>query len=256
VLHAANRSPGTLRELAAAFPGLRTGSVEAVAADCELVFLCIPPSAYRSVAAACSAAMRPDAVLVCISNGVALASLAEVVRQPVVKVVPSLAHEAGRGIALVIEGPRAGARDVERVERFLAPFATTMRIDESDSRVATNLTGCGPALFACFAETLARTAAALSVGLTREQLRAMSVETLVGTAALLDAKRSGAEIIEGVATPGGSTERALAVLYARLPGLLDEMHRATSPHLATKNLTEKSASLADTTGESPRGERG
>jgi competence protein ComER len=224
----ANRTPERLEALAAQVVGLRSGDAEALAADADLLFLCLTPGPFLEAAARLARRMPPGAVFVSITNAVSLDAIAAVVDRPIVKVVPSLAHDVGRGVALLIRGPGAGDADVERVRAFMAQFATVQEITQVDARIATNLTGCGPALIACFAELLAESAAEFTDGLTPQQLRAMIGETLAGAGALVAAGRSLEEIVEQVATPGGSTQAALAVLRERLPGVLDAMHQATS----------------------------
>jgi competence protein ComER len=227
----ANRSPVRLETLAAEVPGLRTGPAEALASEADLLFLCLTPAPFLEAAGRLSQRMPPGAVFVSITNGVTLEAIAAVVDRPIVKVVPSLAHDVGRGVALLIRGPGASDGDLGRVAAFMKQFAKVQEITDADARIATNLTGCGPALIACFAELLADTAAEFSLALTPRQLRAMIAETLVGTGALVDAGRSLEEVEEHVATPGGSTEAALAVLRRRLPEVLDAMHQATSARL-------------------------
>jgi competence protein ComER len=234
LVHAANRSPASLAALRSSVPQLQTATPAEVAARADLLFLCLPPEPYLGVAAKLATRLAPTAVFVCISNGVALDDLAAVVPQPIVKVVPSLAHEAGRGVALLIRGPRATPDDVARVRSFMAPFSTVIEIGAEDARIATNITGCGPALVACFAQLLAQSASAFASDLTTEQLDAMSTETVIGAGALLDAGWSLPRLIADVATPGGSTEAALAVLRRDLPGVLDAMHIATSARLAQR----------------------
>lgn len=232
LLHAANRSPEPLAALASSVPDLCTGTPQAVAARSDLLFLCVPPGPYLGLAADLAASLPPAAVFVCISNGVALEDLAEAVAQPVVKLVPSLAHEVGCGVSLLIRGPRAMPEHLDLVRSFVASFSRVMQIQESDARIATNLTGCGPALFACFAELLAQSAAQFEVGLTVEELVAMSAESVAGAGALLHAGWTPAQLIEDVATPGGSTQAAVSVLRRELPTVLDAMHLATSARLA------------------------
>lgn len=232
VIHAANRTPEPLAALRATVPQLHTGTHDEVAERADLLFLCLPPEPYLRVAAELSARMAPTAVFVCISNGVALDDLAAVVPQPIVKLVPSLAHEAGRGVALLIRGPHATPEDVVRVRSFMERFSTVMEIGAGDARVATNITGCGPALVACFAQLLAQSASAFTGNLTAEELNAMSTETVIGAGSMLRAGWTLQQLIAGVATPGGSTEAALSVLRRDLPNVLDSMHVATSARLA------------------------
>jgi pyrroline-5-carboxylate reductase len=226
-VHAANRSAAPLDALAAQVPGLHTGTAEEVAALADLLIICVTASPYLQVAAALGRHMSPGKPIVCISSGVSLSDLAAVVPQPIVKLVPNVAHEVGRGVALLVPGPRATADHVEQVCSFVKAFSCPMVIEEFDARVATDLSSCGPAIFASYAQLLAASAARHARALTTEQLTQMSSETLAGVGALLDAGWSASRIADAVATHGGTTEAALHILRERLPRVLDELHCAT-----------------------------
>jgi pyrroline-5-carboxylate reductase len=226
-IHAANRSAARLDALSKQVPGLHTGTAEQVAALADLLIVCIAASPYLQVAAALGRCMSPGTPFVCISSGVSLADLAAVAAQPIVRLVPNLAHEVGRGVALVIAGPRATADHMQQVCSFMKPFSHPMVIEESDARVAIDLSSCGPAIFACYAQLLADSAARHARALTLEQLTQMSSETLAGVGALLDAGWSLSRIANAVATHGGTTEAALLLLRERLPMVLDDLHRVT-----------------------------
>lgn len=239
VLSAANRSEERLYALALRVPKLRTGPIEEIAADADLLFLCVPPNAYLERAAALTGVMKKNAIFISITNGVGLDDLAKVVKQPIVKVVPSLANEAGQGVALMISGPRATPVHLALVKDFMTPFSNIFEINEADARVGTNITGCGPALIACFAEVLAQSANEFSRGLTMQQLDEMCRQTVIGVGALLAQGLTLEQIIERVATPEGSTEAALIILRAQLPTVLERMHRATSRRLVKNSEFSK-----------------
>jgi pyrroline-5-carboxylate reductase len=227
IVEAANRSPARLEALRATVPGLRIASAEDVAARAAISILCLPSRPYLEEAARLATQMPAEAVFVCISSGVHLSALAEVVPRPIVKMVPSLAHEAGRGVSLLIPGPRATQAHVDLVRAFMAPISVPLQITEADARIATNITGCGPAIMAAFAELLASSAGPFASALGERELLAMSTETLAGVAALLEQRWSLPQITKEVATVGGTTEAAVAVLRARLPEVLEAMHEAT-----------------------------
>jgi competence protein ComER len=227
-IEAWNRSPERLEALRSAVPGLGSGAaVEAIAERASMLVLCLPAGPYLQMAAALAPAMRPGAVFVCVSSAVDLGLLSQVVARPIVRMVPSLAHVEGRGVSLLVPGPMATPDHVDLVRSFMEPMSLPMEVTEADARIATNVTGCGPAIFACFAEVLAETAARSATGLSRDTLEQMSAETLAGVAALLDASWRLPEITREVATGGGTTEAAVAVLRTRLPEVLEEMHQAT-----------------------------
>jgi len=227
VVRVANRSTAPLEALKFDFPGLCTGTPDEVAKWADMVILCLPAGPYLSAATDLAASLRLDAVFVCISSGVSLEDIANVMPNTIIRLVPSVAHQVGRGVALVIPGPRAGAKQIEQVSSFMRPFSRPMVVGEADARIATDICSCGPAIFACFAQQLAASSAANALGLTDDQIRQMCTETLSGVGAMLNAGFSMTRVVDAVATHGGTTEAALRVLRNGLPAVMQEMHRAT-----------------------------
>ena len=225
-LHAAGRRP-SLDRLGEAIAGLRTGSARDVAAACEMVVLAVQPSRYPALVEEIAPNLKPGAIVVSITNGVPLDAIAERVRAPLVKVIPTVAHAVGRGISLVMPGPRATATHVRAVTDFLSPFGKPVVIPAEDARVATNITGCGPALLSLFVTTLVRANGKRATRIDDGALRALMQETLSATAAMIDTGISPDRIIHDAATGGGMTQAALDALSLRLPELADAMVEQT-----------------------------
>ncbi|WP_373070243.1 pyrroline-5-carboxylate reductase family protein [Gemmatimonas sp.] len=227
VIRVANRSAAPLEALKADVPGLRTGTPEEVTASADVLILCLPAGPYIGAAAALAALLRPDAVFVCISSGVSLEDLSTLMPNPIIRLVPNVAHQVGRGVALVIPGPRASTEQIEKVCSFMRPFSRPMLVGEADVRIATDICSCGPAIVACLAQLLATSSAANARGLAVDEIQQMCVETLAGVGALLDDSYSLTCIVDAVATHGGTTEAALCVLRSRIPAVMQELHHAT-----------------------------
>lgn len=226
-LLAAGRNRALLEALSTEIPLLETGGVKAIAATADIIIVCVPPQHYLDVVADIAPAISPRGILVSVTNGVALDAIAARVSVPIVKVIPSVAHTCGRGVSLVARGPGASDVDLETITAFFAPFSRPVVIPATDSRVATNITGCGPALFAFFAETLVKASAKRAVTLDVATLSSMVTETLAATAAMIETGVQLSEVVRHAATGGGMTEVALQTLATELPQLLDAMTEAT-----------------------------
>ena len=74
--------------------------------------------------------------------------------------------------------------------------------------MVTAVSGSGPAYFFLLAEALAN--AAEKIGLSKEQAGVLAVQTMLGSAILLEKSgKSPAELRRNVASKGGTTEKAL-----------------------------------------------
>ncbi len=155
----------------------------------------------------------PDAVVVSIAAGVSCARLESVLGTgvPVVRVMPNtpaIVHEA---MSVVSGGTDAGEEDVAMVVELFDTLGKTVVVDERYQDVSTALSGSGPAYVAIFVDALAR--AGVRHGLPRDVAQSLAVQTLLGTASLLD--RTGEhpeELVDAVSSPGGTTIAAVEAL--------------------------------------------
>jgi len=86
-------------------------------------------------------------------------------------------------------------------------------VDERYQDAGTAISGSGPAYFALVVDALAR--AGVSQGLSRSVAQALAVQTMLGTAVMLrDTGVHPEALIDGVASPGGTTIAALNELEA------------------------------------------
>jgi pyrroline-5-carboxylate reductase len=226
-LSVSTRNPDVSATLHRRHPKLAIISVPELLARCRLVFLCVPPAAYLSVVESIAGHLTPEQTLVCVTNGVPLGEVENRVPAYVVKVIPSVAHRAGRGIALVCPGRRSTVAAVRQVKHFITPFAKPVRVADQDMRVSTNITGCGPALLSKFVEALATASAEASLVTRKAVFEEMAIETLLATAQLVAEGRKPGQIVAEAATGGGMTEAAVASLSTTLPAALAQMTRAT-----------------------------
>jgi len=99
------------------------------------------------------------------------------------------------------------------VRAFFAELGRAIVLDERYQDAATALSGSGPAYVALFVDALTR--AGVRQGLTRETAQMLVVQTLVGTAELIEATGQHPEqLVDAVTSPGGTTSAALAALEA------------------------------------------
>jgi pyrroline-5-carboxylate reductase len=121
----------------------------------------------------------------------------------VVRVMPNVGVEVGKGVLCVAGSAHAGAR------AMLEGLGRVFDLPDSQFDAATAVMGCSPAYLALAVEAIADAGAA--DGLDAKLARELVVETAVGTAELLRA-HDPAALRKAVASPGGSTEAGLEAL--------------------------------------------
>ena len=225
---AANRSSPKVDALASDFPGIHVASAKQVAANCDLIFLCVSAADAPVVLAQMDRELDPAQLLVTTAAAIPLRMLEDRVPCRVAKLIPSITQEIGTGITLLMYGTRFTPEDRDLLENLLGRISKPVAITESMARPAIGLTSGGPALLAYLLQSMADEAvqsnAELSPGLACELVQ----ETAHATTRLFnEANMTPEEIIRRVAVPGGMTALALQILSQHVPQVWQNVFRAT-----------------------------
>ena len=185
---------------------------EALPADVALV--AVKPQIADAVIGDLSEALG-SAIVVSIVAGFTCARLESLLPDgtSVVRVMPNTPAMVGEGMAVVSGGAEASAEDVVLVESLFAQIGRAVVVAEQYQNAATAISGSGPAYFALVIDSLAR--AGVRQGLPRDVAQALAIQTMLGTARLLE--ETGVHpgvLIDNVSSPGGTTIAAIEALEA------------------------------------------
>jgi pyrroline-5-carboxylate reductase len=203
--------------LAAELGGVAVGSNAELAERADVVVLCHKPKQLAEVAEQVGGRARAIASILAATTTAQLEAAYPGV--PVYRFIPNMPAEVRQGVLCYIPGRLAKeGPEAELLELFGRAGTILALDDEPLIEPAMALMSCGPAFMALVAEAFADAGAAH--GLRPDEAMRMTVETMAGTAAYLRAHDYDTEAVRvRVATPGGATERGLAVLDER--GLRD-----------------------------------
>src|SRR5208282_3209126 len=225
----ANRSENKLTELAAEFPGIHVASNRKLAANCDLIFLCVKAGDAASVLAQMDPELYPGQLLVTTASQIPLQALEDRVPCRVAKLIPSITQEIGAGIALLMHGRRATADDHKLLEDLLGRISHPVVIPESQSRPAIGLASGGPAFLAYLLKSMAEEAARSNPDFPPELALNLVQETATATVRLMaEAKMNPDEVIRRVAVPGGMTALGIEVLSRYVPQAWQTVFRESS----------------------------
>lgn len=130
---------------------------------------------------------------------------------PVVRVMPNTPMLVGEGVSVLAPGRYAKPEHLELVRTILSAVGKVVVAKESQLDAVTAVSGSGPAYFFLVAEAMID--AAVGLGLTRELASAIVVQTMVGSAAMLDrSDETATELRYAVTSPGGTTAAAVREL--------------------------------------------
>ena len=201
-------------ELSAAH-GVRCVADAAEAAyGADIVMLAVKPQVIDAVVASIAGELG-DALVISIAAGISCARLESHLPTgtAVVRVMPNTPALVHEGMSVISGGSEATAEQVDLVRELFSALGKAIVLDERHQDAATAISGSGPAYVAMVIDSLAR--AGVRHGLPRQVAEDLALQTVTGTAVLID--RTGQhpeQVIDGVASPGGTTIAAIEALEA------------------------------------------
>jgi len=198
------------QQLEEQFPGVSVAETFEFEADGAV--LATKPAQVGEVAAAAGPRVRR---LLSIAAGVSTAVIEGACGRslPVVRAMPNMPAFVREGASAIAGGTHASDADLDWAESILSSVGTVVRLPEQLLDAVTGLSGSGPAYVFLLAEALVD--AGVLVGLPRDVSSRLTVQLLVGSAAMLATGQSPESLRAAVTSPGGTTAAALEVLEDR-----------------------------------------
>ena len=142
----------------------------------------------------------------------------------VIRTMPNTPAQIGKGITGAVAGAEVSAEDREVAEALLRAAGPVVWFeDEAQLDAVTAVSGSGPAYVFHLVEALAE--AARRQGLPDAIAEQLARQTVIGSAALLEADPAPPAVLrQNVTSPNGTTQAGLAVLMGE-PGLTDLIDR-------------------------------
>ncbi|MFF0545651.1 pyrroline-5-carboxylate reductase [Nocardia thailandica] len=209
-------APARAEQLAERFGVRVTPSVSDAVVGADLVVVAVKPGDVDAVLLDLSKAdldSGREQVLVSLAAGVTTARLEARLPAgfPVVRVMSNTPMLVGQGMSALAPGRYADAEQLEQVGEVLATVGKVVTVAESQMDAVTAVSGSGPAYFFLVVEAMVD--AGVSLGLTRDVATQLVVQTMIGSAALLDETgQSAVDLRAAVTSPAGTTAAALREL--------------------------------------------
>jgi pyrroline-5-carboxylate reductase len=200
--------------------------------DADVCVLAVKPQVIADVARGLKPLLpHPRPVVLSVAAGVPTAALAAWLGDdvPLVRCMPNTPALIGAGASALYAGPEVGARQRAGAQAILETAGTTVWVeDEAALDAVTATSGSGPAYFFKFMEAMQ--AGAEGLGLPPDTARALVLQTALGAARMaLESGDDPATLSAKVTSPGGTTERALAIFAeGGLDALVDTAMRAAA----------------------------
>ena len=195
-----------LKKITDMHDGIETTTDPSLCASADIIFLAVKPQDFVNIAIN----FKKDALLCSIMAGVSIDSLCRFGTDKIVRMMPNTPAQVGVGFTVWTATDSVLPNDKILLEKILSCMGKHLYVErEDDINKATAISGSGPAYF--FAMVLAFIGAARNLGFSKEDATAMAIQTMKGASALIDENSDLAQLIQKVASKGGTTEAALSV---------------------------------------------
>lgn len=179
-----------------------------------VVLLAIKPQIFDTAIAPLQAqgVLNRQTLVISILAGVPLSRLeAAFPGQPAIRAMPNTPATVGAGMTAIAPGKHATSEHLERARTIFAAVGEVAEVPESLMDAVTGLSGSGPAFVAVLIEALAD--GGVKAGLPRAIASQLAIQTVLGTAQLLQAQNlHPAQLKDRVTSPGGTTIAGVAEL--------------------------------------------
>lgn len=187
--------------------GIRYGTAEEIAANCDRIFLAVKPHMMAGVLEPLQTVLQErKPLLITMAAGLTMERIAQMAggELPVIRIMPNTPVTVGKGMTQYCCN---SLTDAAAVSDWLNDMRFSGQIDELEERLidaASALSGCGPAYMYMFIEALAD--GAVACGIPRAKAMEYAAATMAGAAEMVLAtgKHPGA-LKDAVCSPGGST---------------------------------------------------
>lgn len=191
----------------------------AVFDECGIVVLAVKPqimdAVLTDIAEKCGAGdvAETDRLIVSIAAGIPIAFIESRLGKnlPVVRVMPNTPALALSGMTGMSVNANVSEQDRRNARTILESIGRVIELDEQYLDAVTAVSGSGPAYVFYFLEAMM--AGAVALDLSAEDAAALTLETVKGAVALMEARgEAPEELRHKVTSPGGTTEAALKVM--------------------------------------------
>jgi pyrroline-5-carboxylate reductase len=179
-----------------------TADNQAVVVFADVLLLAIKPQVFDAVVKPLSG--HADQLVVSILAGVPILRLeAAFVGQPVVRAMPNTPATVGAGMTAIAPGSHTQPYHIQLAQQLFEAVGEVVEVPEHLIDAVTGLSGSGPGYVAVMVEALID--GGVAVGLPRAIATQLAIQTVRGTAELLQTGIHPAELKDRVTSPGGTT---------------------------------------------------
>jgi pyrroline-5-carboxylate reductase len=181
-----------------------------VASSADIIILAVKPQEMGNVLSEISDVIPKEKTIVSIAAGITLSYLSTRLKtRKIVRIMPNTPALIQEGMSVMSMCECINGKDIEVIRDIFMSVGRLLTLPEKYMDAVTALSGSGPAFISYFVEAMIE--GGVSRGLSEDNANALVVQTLLGTARLLDTGMNPSKLREMVTSPKGTTAAGLAV---------------------------------------------
>lgn len=191
-----------------------TESNKEVASACNIIILAVKPQIMDAVLSEITELIDEEKTVVSIAAGITLSYLQSRLKtKKLIRVMPNTPAIVQEGMSVFSLCECFSDKDISTVREIFMSIGKVLTLPEKYMNAVTALSGSGPGFIALFAEAMIECGE--KMGLSRSDASELAVQTLLGTAKLLETGMSPEKLRQMVTSPGGTTAAGLKVFEER-----------------------------------------
>ncbi|GAA0482911.1 late competence protein ComER [Salinibacillus aidingensis] len=223
-----NRTLSRAFDIADQYPSIHVSTTaEKVVKQSDIIFICVKPLQVIPLLEQIHKYLRPEQCIVSITSPISVEELNNTVPCQTARIIPSITNRALQGATLLTFPediqPTMKAYLIQSCKLFSVP----VEIDESITRVSSDIVSCGPAFLSYLIQTFIQ-AANDYAHLDKERGMIFAEQMIVGFGKLIEEGHYSLKSLqEKVTVKGGVTGEGLKVLEKEVGDLFHHIYEAT-----------------------------
>ena len=186
-------------------------SNKTVVSRCGLIILAVKPQNMEDVLDDIKDSVTENITVMSIAAGIRLDYISSRLNtKHIIRVMPNTPALVQEGMSVMSLCECFSGEGLNVARDILMSIGKVLTLPEKHMDAVTALSGSGPGFIAYFVEAMIE--GGMNLGLSEDDARALAVQTLVGTAGLLDTGMPPSRLREMVTSPGGTTAAGLEAL--------------------------------------------
>jgi len=190
--------------------GVVTGIIDASLGNYDLLILAVKPQDFAAVHPSLREVIQPGQIVLSIMAGISMDLLRQTLQHPlIIRAMPNTPALLGMGMTAFAASPDIEVSQLRKVENLINATGRSVFLEEEELLDAvTALSGSGPAYFFYIVKSMIE--AGKQMGFEESLATLLVKQTMLGSFHLINnAEKSLDELVNAVASKGGTTEAAL-----------------------------------------------